>query len=412
MKFPEKKLKIAIFHLGFFFSGGGEKLVLEEARGLKRKGHDVDIFAPVVDSRRCFPDLLKKISIKKLFLPLPFYFPLRDFIAITASIVVVPLTFWRYSKYDVFLGANQPGPLICFILSKILGKPYIIYLAQPTRIIYPRDVDREVGFGKGSFDLFYTITKIFYPIVKQIDELSIKNASKILANGDYISGILEKTYSVKVVSCPAGCYPEDKSFPQINRFRGKLVVGKRKIEKPYILLTNRHFPQKKFDYIISSLPFILKKILNVRLVITGGETFYTFYLKALAGQLGIESYVYFLGLVSEAKLAELYKNAAVYVYTAPQEDFGMGVIEAMAAGTPVVAWRSGGPSTTVVHGKIGFLAKPFDLADFTKKVIMLLKDRKLNRKFGKQAKKRSWDFSYQRHIASLEKVLLEVVRTT
>ena len=53
-----KKLKIAIFHLGFFFSGGGEKLVLEEAEELIKRGHDVSLFAPVIDRIDCFPDII------------------------------------------------------------------------------------------------------------------------------------------------------------------------------------------------------------------------------------------------------------------------------------------------------------------------------------------------------------------
>jgi len=401
-----KKLRIAVFHLGFFFSGGGEKLVIEEAKGLKEKGHSIDIFVPVLDSKRCFPDLIRKVEVKKLFPSPSFNFPLRDFISITCSVFLTPLTFWRFRNYDIFFGANQPGPLICWFLAKILGKPYVIYLAQPTRIIYPRTIDLERGFGKGSFNLFYLFTKIFYPIIRKLDELSIREANTILANGDYMSNVLEKVYQISPSSCPAGCYPAIKLTPAVSRFGGEIKFGRKRIKKPYILLTNRHFPQKRFDYIISSLPFILKKIPEVCLVITGSKTFYTSYLKTLTTQLGIVDKVIFLGLVKESQLATLYTNAAVYVYTAPEEDFGMGIIEAMAAATPVVAWRSGGPSTTVLHGETGFLAEPFDMSDFAGRVTQLLKDRRLNRELGRKAWRRAFDFSYKIHIDKLEKALL------
>ena len=65
----KKKLKIAIFHLGFFFSGGGEKLVLQEALGLTKRGHEVSLFAPVVSKKDCFPDLTKNVKINSLFSP-------------------------------------------------------------------------------------------------------------------------------------------------------------------------------------------------------------------------------------------------------------------------------------------------------------------------------------------------------
>lgn len=96
-------MKIAIFHLGFFFSGGGEKLVLEEAFDLTKRGHEVALFAPVVDKKACFPDLIKKAKVHSLFFPFSFNFPLRDFLAIFGAVFLTPFTFWRFAKFDVFL---------------------------------------------------------------------------------------------------------------------------------------------------------------------------------------------------------------------------------------------------------------------------------------------------------------------
>src|SRR3990167_9112622 len=169
----KKKLKVAVFHLGFFFSGGGEKLVLEEAIGLGERGHHVSLFAPIVDKSRCFPDLISRIRVKHLFYPMPFHFPLRDFIAIVGAMVVTPFLYWRFAGFDLYFGANQPGPLICFFLSRLNKKPYVIYLAQPTRLLYPRKVDIETGFGKGSFNLFFFLTKMFRRYVLYLDRISI-----------------------------------------------------------------------------------------------------------------------------------------------------------------------------------------------------------------------------------------------
>jgi len=71
-------MKIAIFHLGFFYSGGGEKLVLEEMRGLRALGHSVDIFAPFVDRTNCFPDIAEMAEVKALLPPPPRWLPMKD----------------------------------------------------------------------------------------------------------------------------------------------------------------------------------------------------------------------------------------------------------------------------------------------------------------------------------------------
>lgn len=398
-----RSLKIAIFHLGFFFSGGGEKLVLKEAGGLTKLGHKVTLFAPVIDKEDCFPDLIKEAKVHSLFFPFSFNFPLRDFLAIAGAVFLTPLTFWRFKSFDIFFGANQPGPLICFFLAKILRKPYVIYLAQPTRLIYPRKVDREVGFGKGSFDIFFFLAQIFKPIVAFLDRISVQGASAILANGEYMAKILEKVYKIKVIVCPAGCHPK-KTLPNFNkRWQGTVKIGNTIIPKPFILLTNRHFPQKKIEYAIQALSLIKNSFPNISLVITGAPTAHTDYLQQVVSHLGLKKKVVFTNLISEKNLDKLYSQAALYVYTSPEEDFGMGIIEAMAWGTPVVAWNYAGPTVTVIDGITGFLAKPNQLDDYAKKIIKILTNPELGEKMGRASHRRAEEkFSYQIHNQILE----------
>ena len=61
----------------------------------------------------------------------------------------------------------------------------------------------------------------------------------------------------------------------------------------------------------------------------------------------------FLGYVSDENLSELYACAKAFLATAQDEDFGMTVVEAQLAGTPVIAYRGGGYLETVVEGKTG-----------------------------------------------------------
>src|SRR5258708_24167542 len=48
--------RIAVFHCGFTYSGGGERIVSEEVLGLRRRGCEAECYAPPVDQSRCFPD--------------------------------------------------------------------------------------------------------------------------------------------------------------------------------------------------------------------------------------------------------------------------------------------------------------------------------------------------------------------
>lgn len=71
--------------------------------------------------------------------------------------------------------------------------------------------------------------------------------------------------------------------------------------------------------------------------------------------------VEFLGEVDDSELARLYAGAKSFLATAEDEDFGITPVEAMACGTPVIAYRGGGYLETVVEGETGLFFDDFRL---------------------------------------------------
>jgi glycosyltransferase involved in cell wall biosynthesis len=411
----KRQLRIAIFHFGFFYSGGGEKLVLEEIKGLRRLGHDVTCFAPYIDRERCFPGVSEMAEVQALLPPPPKFLPFRHAISVLLCCLFVPFMALRFRKFDVFFGANQPAPWLTFVLSKILKKPYVIYLAQPFRLLHPRRIDLENGLriNDGDQHLVQILTRIGRPIINLADRISVKQADVILTNGSYVRRWIEGIYNCQSIECPAGCYPlpiEKLKFD--NRFNGDVIVNGVVIPKPYVLLTNRHAPQKRFEYAIWGLKIINKINPELYLVITGQETQYTHELRYLVESLRLEHRVFFVGLVEEKELSILYQEAALYVYPSPEEDFGMGIIEAMAAGTPVVAWNNGGPTVTVRDGVTGFLVEPYDTETFAERLLRLASCPQVVESMGRAGHRRARElFSYERHIELLEQVLLTAVES-
>jgi len=373
-------------------------LVLQEAEGLSKIGHQVEIFTSVVDEDKCFPDYIKKFQIRTFLPQIRFLVENHESTLILLSCVLSPFFAFRFRKFDVILAANQPSLWISFWVKKLFRVPYISYLAQPTRILHPRNIDKKTGlkFAKKTLNSLSTrLLERFKPFIKWADQTSVHNSNQVLCNGEYVKSILEKTYKIQAVSCPAGV---DSRF--------KIGYVGIKYKKPYLLMTNRHYGQKRFEYGIFALSYILHKHPEFELLVSGEETDYTDLLKALINQLGLMEKVKFLGYVSEKELSALYRKASIYLYTAPEEDFGMGIIEAMAAGTPVVAWNNAGPAGIIDNGRSGLLANPFDATDYSHQVERLIANKNLYRKISQNAVKEvKTRFLFKKHINFLNSEL-------
>jgi len=329
-----------------------------------------------------------------------------------ATSLLMPLYAWRFRGVDAIVGCNQPSAWIAWWAARLMDVPYVVYLNQPNRLVYPRNIDRQTGWVTNTdYRLLAAIVLRATRFVSWADRRSVQEADELLVDGDYIGDIIQKTYQRDAVDCPAGCHVPSSGFPLgfDARFSGGLTVNGYPVRRPYVLLTNRHYPQKRFDLAIRAMVEVHKRHPRAQLVIAGSTTSYTESMKALASKLGLADQVFFLGAVSEEELQTLYEGAAVYVYPAPEEDFGMGVIESMARGVPVVAWNQAGPTVTVGRGT-GYLAEPLEVGDFAAGIIELLDDPAENQASGERAFAWARRFDWERHIDVLERAVLQVAR--
>lgn len=399
----KQKIKIAIFHCGFVYTGGGERIVIEEILGLRKCGYLVDCFVPIYDPRLSYPDIIRDLNIKTFLPQLPSFVPFRFGILMVLSCFLSPFLAYRFTKYDLILGANQPGAFIAWVVSKLFRKPYFVYLNQPNRILYPRDHENWQNI-KDYYFLNKVINKLFRPLVSFLDRKSITEGKNLFINGSFVASEICRIYKPKSwIDCPAGAHISSRSILKVNRLVGKAKVNGFTIERPYLLLTSRHEPWKKFNWAIEAMKLVVADYPKIKLIIPGTETAITPRLRRLVKSLKISRNVIFLGTITQKDLWKLYEQAAIYVFPSPKEDLGIVVIEAQAYGLPVVAWNSGGPTITVEDGKTGYLAKPYSIPNFAQKINSILEDEKKRYEMGKNA----WEhvrnnFSWKRHLDILE----------
>ncbi len=99
----------------------------------------------------------------------------------------------------------------------------------------------------------------------------------------------------------------------------------------------------------------------------------------------------FLGAVDDKQLAKLYAQAKALLYPVEDEDFGMVPIEAMMAGTPVIAHNSGGPSYSLQPGLNGVLFDQLTVEGLADAINQFEKEQFDSRQLMKESEKYSKD---------------------
>jgi glycosyltransferase involved in cell wall biosynthesis len=123
-------------------------------------------------------------------------------------------------------------------------------------------------------------------------------------------------------------------------------------------------------------------------------------LRAKALQMGSSGRVKFLGWRDD--IPEIMKILDVFVLPSLNEGMGRVLVEAMAAGRPVVASRVGGIPDLVKHGENGFLVEPGDVSGLSCAITKLLSDSKMRDEMGKKGREMCQDFSVEKMIEKID----------
>ena len=152
---------------------------------------------------------------------------------------------------------------------------------------------------------------------------------------------------------------------------------KKDFSPPYNLLFCARLVKEKGVYeAIEAMKYITKEFPNTALTVMGdGKELKN--LKEYARKIGVEDKVIFTGFLRGKEKYDLFKNSHIFTYPSYGEGFPTVVLEAMAAGLPIITTPVGGLKYAFKDGKNGFFIKsmPPNPKEIAEKVIFLLKNR-------------------------------------
>lgn len=322
-------MKVSLYHPWTYLRSGIERWMVEL---IDRSRHDWTVYTHHYEPEATYPELSHLTIVQ-----------LEPAVSVRRSLgplVHAASTFMRTRLPDdgaeallvsseglgdlVALRSNVPTAAYCHTPLKILHDPAAASIVR-------RSPARRLAI------------KAIGPGFNAVDRAAWRHYQHVFANSSETKDRIEKAQLR-----PAG--PVEVLEPGVNPYwwDGPILHDR----KPVLLYAGRIMWQKDVELAIETVRLLGDE---VRLVIAGMvDEKSRDYLQELRNR-AVGLPVTFEIAPSDERLRELYRTATILLFPPRNEDFGMVVLEAMAAGTPVLAVNAGGPLSTVQHDTTGWL---------------------------------------------------------
>lgn len=188
--------------------------------------------------------------------------------------------------------------------------------------------------------------------------------------------------------------------------RREIGVGDRDL---VILQVARLDPLKDHATAVHTLEYLVRRRPDARLVLVGEGPLLS-KVQQLVAECNLSANVHFLGLRKD--VGRLLSAADLFLLTSVTEGIPLAVIEAMAAGLPVVATRVGGTGEVVADGQTGLLAPAGDPEGLARSILRIAEDPALASQMGRRGRERAWAvFSEDQMLASYADLYREMRST-
>ena len=249
----------------------------------------------------------------------------------------------------------------------------LYFCFEPPRFIYSDTAEVAARLGR-----FGPVMRVLAAAYRILDRRMVKSASRVLSNSPYGARRIQKAYVRRATVIEHGVDFVRATNDEVAALRARYGLDGRRV----VVTVNHLHPRKRVDLFLRAVEVVTRSVPGVTALVVGGGP-EEVPLKVLANDLGMKEGrdVIFTGAVPEAELPAHYAMGDVYVHTGKEESFGLSVIEALAAGLPVVSVNEGGPCDTVQDGISGYLVEPSPVA-LGSAIEKLLADPERSRKMG------------------------------
>jgi len=299
----------------------------------------------------------------------------------------------RRARYDLIHCHQSYAPAVIGALAKRLtGRPVIVKISTADEFSERRELERLPGFGIRRW------------LLRRVDRFVAVNAS---AREEFAGlGVAPE----RIVHIPNGVpVPPRAAFDP-----GVREAARQRVHAPggrIVLFTGRLSAEKNLHVLLEAWPAVLRACPDAHLLLVGdGGTFRNVEpaLRRQAAVLGIEACVHFVGRVADVQPYLLASD--LFVLPSQTEGMSNALLEAMAAGLPVVATRIPGNAAVVEHGVTGLLVERGEAPALAQAIVALLRDADTSERLGRSARRAAAaQFSAERVAAAYGRLYASLV---
>ncbi|MCL4384544.1 glycosyltransferase [Patescibacteria group bacterium] len=253
---------------------------------------------------------------------------------------------FNFSDFDLII-TSATGAYFPNALNKKSAR-LVCYCHTPPRYLYGLPTARNIK----KYPLANALAEVVNHFLRLLDFHWAQNVDQFIANSHTTAARIQKFYrrDSVVINPPVDTPKQAKDdFLESQRTRVNEPEGSEHHKKspeqlPFYVTGGRLARAKRFDVAIEAC-----NQLNVPLKVYGRDFAGTeAELKKLSGPT-----IEFLGEIDDSTKYQLLSQARAFLFPSDHEDFGIAPVEALAVGCPVVAYRSGGATETILDGKTG-----------------------------------------------------------
>jgi glycosyltransferase involved in cell wall biosynthesis len=222
---------------------------------------------------------------------------------------------------------------------------------------------------------------------------SVRRAARVIAVSEFTRGDIVDEYGLdpaKVVAIPNGVSDSFKPLPDA----GERVRERFGIARPYVLCVGALQPRKNVPLAIEAYARLMGRGTECELVVAGGDRGGRIDVLDAILRTRMTGRVHLVGHVEDEELPALYSAARALIFPSLYEGFGLPALEAMAAGTPVVASNTTGLAEAV--GDAGLTVDPTSAEELSDALGRVLDDAELRATLIARGHARAAEFTWAR----------------